>query len=178
VLFVNRDGVPAPTAEAITSLAIQNVWVVGGTDAVGESVLGRLPGAKRLATPAAVADEIKARGLPVNVVFVADESRPVDAAVAGAAVARLGGLLVLTPGGDPAAAEERIQQMGLSDQVDQIVVSKSESGSNIPWVLIVLSAALAAAGLLLLLSAARKRQQTADASPVSAEASPERERRP
>ncbi|HEX2046916.1 MAG TPA: sialidase family protein [Acidimicrobiales bacterium] len=183
VLFVERDGVPAPTAEAFGTMAIQNTWVVGGPGSIGDTVLTQLPGAKRLGgadlagTSAAVADEVKARGLPVNVAFVADGSRPVDAAVAAAAVARLGGILVLTPGGDAGAAEELIQRMGLSDQVDQVVVSRSTSPSDIPWVLIVVSAALAAAGLLLLLSAARKRQQTADAPPVPVPTAPERERR-
>ena len=181
ILFVDRDGVPAPTAEAIRAAAIQTTWVVGGPGSVSESVVGQLPGARRLggpdvaATSAAVANEVRARGLPVNVVFLADESRPVDAAVAGAAVARLGGLLVLTPGGDTGTAEERIQRMGIADQVDQIVVGRSTSPSNIPWALIVLSALLAAAGIFLLGLAARKRERTGDAGPAPVTPAPQRE---
>ncbi len=99
-------------------------------------------------------------------VFLADESRPVDAAVTGAAVARLGGLLVLAPGGDTAAAEERIEQMGLAGQVDQIVVGRSTSPSDIPWALIVVSAVLAGAGVFLLALAARKRERTGGGQPA------------
>ena len=183
ILFVDHDGVPAPTADAVNTMSIQNTWVVGGTGSISDTVLAQLPGAKRLggadlaSTSVAVAGEVKARALPVNVVFVADESRPVDAAVAGAAVARLGGLLVLTPEGDTATAEQRINEMGLSDQVDQIVVSESTSPSNVPWALIVVSAALAAAGVLLLALAARKRRRVGDAPAVPMAPRPEPDRR-
>ncbi|MDP1805550.1 MAG: cell wall-binding repeat-containing protein, partial [Acidimicrobiales bacterium] len=63
VLFVDRDGVPAPTAEAFTAMGIQNTWVIGGPEAVADSAtMARLPGAKRLggagmeATTAAVVE--------------------------------------------------------------------------------------------------------------------------
>jgi hypothetical protein len=187
VLFVDRDGVPAPSAETFNAMNIQNTWVIGGPASIADSAMTRLPGAKRLggadmaATSAAVIDELKARGMPMNVVYVADDSRPVDAAVGAAAVARLGGILLLTPGGDAGAAEERISQLGLSDQVDQIVVGESASESNIPWALIGVSALFAAAGIFLLDRAARKsRQRTGDAPPVTAPSTPrpEPERRP
>jgi hypothetical protein len=104
---------------------------------------------------------------------VADESRPVDAAVGAAAVARLGGFLLLTPGGDASAAEERINQLGLSGQVDRIVVGESASSSNVPWALIVVSGIFAAAGIFLLDRASRKnRQRIADAPPTSAPVAP------
>jgi len=173
VLFVDRDGVPAPTADAFSAMAIQNTWVIGGPESIAESALGRLPGAKRLggadtaATSAAVVNEFKSRGLPVSVAYVADESRPVDAAVAAAAVARQGGILLLTPGGDPGAAEEQIQALGIADQVDQLVVAESTSPSNIPWPLIIVSAIFAAAGIVLLDRASRKnRDRKAEAPPV------------
>ncbi len=178
IVFVDRDAVPAPTAEAITATSTQNTWVVGGPESVADSVLGRLPGAKRLggadiaATSAAVINEFKSRGLPVNVAYVADESRPVDAAIAGAAVARLGGFLLLTPGGDTDAAEEQITALGLSDQVDHLVVAESTSPSTIPWALIVVSALFAVAGIVLLDRAARKnRERKAEAPAVVTPAS-------
>jgi hypothetical protein len=172
VLFVDRDGVPAATADAFTSMNIQNTWVIGGPDAIADSALTRLPGAKRLggadmaATSAAVINEVKSRGLPVNVAYVADESRPVDAAVAAAAIARTGGVLLLTPGGDTGAAEEQIKALGLSDQVDQIVVAQSTSPTKVPWALIAVFAVLAAAGIVLLERASRKNRDNKGRAPA------------
>ena len=181
VLFVDRDGVPAPTAEAFTGMNIQNTWVIGGPEAIADSALTRLPGAKRLgggdmaATSAAVVKGVQSRGLPVNVAFVADEDRPVDAAVAAAAVSRLGGFLLLTPGGDTAAAEEQINAMGLGGQVDQLVKAESTSPSGIPWALIAVSAVLAGAGIVLLDRAARK-NRSRGAAPAHVEPAPRKER--
>ena len=175
MLFVDRDGVPAPTAEALTSMAIQNTWVIGGPEAIADSAMTRLPGAKRLggadtaATSAAVIKEFTSRGLPANIAFVADDSRPVDAAVAAAAVSRLGGILVLAPGGDSAAAEEQLRALGLNEQVDQLVVAESASPSSVPWALIAVSAVLAAVGIVLLDRASKKsRANKPQAPPVSA----------
>lgn len=172
VLFVDKDGVPAPTADAFNAMAIQNTWVIGGPESIAEGTLSKLPGAKRLggadtaATTAAVVKEFSSRGMPVNVAYVADESRPVDAAVAAAAVARLGGILVLTPGGGSGAAEGQIKAMGISDQVDQLVVARSASSSSIPWALIVIFALLAAAGIFLLDRASRKNRDRKSEAPA------------
>ena len=43
-------------------------------------------------------NEGEGRGPPINVAYVADDSRPVDAAAAAAAVARTGGIMLLSPG--------------------------------------------------------------------------------
>jgi len=123
------------------------------------------------ATSAAVINEVKSRGLPVNVAYVADESRPVDAAVAAAAVARTGGFLLLTPGGDTGAAEEQITAMGLSDQVDQLVMVESTSPGNVPWALIGVFAIFAIAGIVLLDRAARKNRERG-AAPAHVEPAP------
>ncbi len=162
VLFVDRDGVPAATADTFTSMNIQTTWVIGGPEAIADSALSRFPGAKRLggadvaATTAAVVKEIQSRGLPVSVAFVADESRPVDAAVASAAVARLGGILLLTPGADTGPAETQLSAMGIGDQVDQLVVAESSSPGNVPWALIAISAVFGAVGIFLIDRASRK----------------------
>jgi hypothetical protein len=164
VLFVDRDGVPAATADTFNAMNVQTTYVVGGPASVSDAVMAKLPGAKRLggadltATSVAVNNEIKARGLPFNVTYVADESRPVDAAVAAAAVARVGGIVVLTPGAGTAAAEKEIDQLGLTGAVDKIFVVKSASSSSPPWALIVISALLAAIGIFLLDRAARKKR--------------------
>jgi putative cell wall-binding protein len=187
VLFVDRDGVPAATADTFNSMAIQNTWVIGGTESISDAAMAKLPNAKRLggadaaATTVAVNNEVKARGLPLNVAFVVDEGRPVDAAVAAAAVARTGGLVLLTPGGDASAAEKRIGELGLSVDVDRIVVARSTSSSSPPWALIVLSVLLAAVGIVLLDRAARKKRANdtetasmrAGAAPAAAERSTE-----
>jgi hypothetical protein len=169
VLFVDRDGVPTPTAEASTGMNIQTTWVIGGPEAIADSALSRLPGAKRLggagtaATTAAVVNEIRSRGLPVSVAYIADESRPVDAAVAAAGIARSGGFLLLTPGGSTGAAEEQLNAMGLAGEVDQLVVAESTSPSNVPWALIAVFAVFAIAGIVLLDRAARKNRERAAA---------------
>ena len=169
ILFVDRDGVPAPTAEAFTAMNIQNTWVIGGPESIADSAMSRLPNAKRLggadtaATSAAVVNELKNRGLATNVAFVVDEDRPVDAAVAAAAVSRLGGFLLLSPGGGTGAAEEQISALGLEGQVDQLVVAESASSSNVPWALIAVFAVLAIAGIVLLDRAARKNRARAGA---------------
>jgi hypothetical protein len=152
-------------------MAIQNTWVVGGPASIADGAMSRLPGAKRLggadtaATSAAVVNELKGRGLPVSLAYVVDEGRPVDAAVAAAAVARLGGFLLPTPGGDTGVAEQQINALGIADQVDQLVVAESTSPSNIPWVLIAVSAVLAAAGIVLIDRAARKSRTTRAQAP-------------
>jgi hypothetical protein len=173
VLYVERDGVPAATADAFNSAAIQNTFVVGGPESVSDAAMARLPGAKRLggadlaATNAAVVNEVRSRGLPVNVVYVADEARPVDAAVAGAAAARAGGLLLLTPGADSGTAESRLNQLGLSSQVDRIVVAESTTSTSVPWALIVISGLLAAIGIVLLQRAATTRRRRGSATPAA-----------
>ena len=53
-----------------------------------------LGGADPAATGTAVTKEAAARNVPINVVYVADQARPVDAAVAATVAARNGGLLL------------------------------------------------------------------------------------
>ncbi|HEX3623768.1 MAG TPA: cell wall-binding repeat-containing protein [Acidimicrobiales bacterium] len=182
VLFVDKDGVPAATADTFNAMNIQTTYVIGGTDAISDAVMGKLPGAKRLggadtaATSVAVNNEVKARGLSVNIAYVADASRPVDAAVSAAAVARVGGMELLTPGADTAAADTEIGQLGLTGAVDKMVVVKSATSSSPPWALIVISALLAAVGIFLLDRASRKKRandtETAAMQAGTAPASP------
>ena len=164
VLYVDTDGLPAATADTLTAMAIRTTYVVGGPQAVSDAVMAKLPGAKRLGGPdvastvVAVNNEVKGRGLPMNIAYVVDDSRPVDAAVAAAAVARIGGMMLLSPGATTAAADKQIDQLGLTGAVDKVVVVKSASSTRPPWALIVASGLLAALGILLLGLAARRRQ--------------------
>ena len=103
ILYVGPNSVPSETQAALSSLDIDQTLVIGGTQAVSDSVLGQLPSARRLggadqyATSRAVVAESRARGLPGNIVYVADGSKPMDAALLGGVVARATGLLVLAP---------------------------------------------------------------------------------
>ena len=102
-LFVGANSIPAETQAALTSLNINTALVIGNSSVVSDGVLGQLPGAKRLggsdvyATSNAVAAESLSRGMPGNVVYVADGARPMDGALLGGVVARATGLLVLAP---------------------------------------------------------------------------------
>jgi len=142
VLFADRDSVPGATAQALTELAIPATLVIGGSGAVGDAVVARLPAPKRLAGPsvagtsAAVAAEAVARGLPANIVYVGDTDRPTDAAVLGAAVARLGGLMLLSPGADAFEAERAIDRLGLGPVVDRIVVARSAPPAGVGYRLV------------------------------------------
>jgi hypothetical protein len=154
VLFAARDAVPAVTSEALGSMKIGTTLVVGGTETISHAVQGTLPGAKRLggrdaeATSQAVEAEAVARGLPRNIVFAADGSRPVDAALMGATAARLGGMLQLRPGGK--ASAEALAG------VDRLFVTSTADDTEIPWPLIAASVLLALLGAGLLFAVPRR----------------------
>jgi hypothetical protein len=161
VLFTGRDAVPAVTSEAFASLKIGTTLVVGGPGTISDAVQGALPGPKRLggsdaeATSRAVEAEAVARGLPRNIVLVADDDRPVDAALLGATVARLGGLLQLRPGGKASG--------DLPAGVDRLFVTATANSTDVPWLLIVASVLLAMLGVGLLVAGRRKRTRDASA---------------
>ncbi|MDQ3895811.1 MAG: glycoside hydrolase [Actinomycetota bacterium] len=177
VLFVSKDGVPAATTDAIGALAIQKTYVVGGSASVDDAVMAKLPGATRLggadsaATSMAVAKEAAAQNVPVNVVYVADGARPIDAAIAATVAARDGGLLLLSPGAKTPAAEKQVDGLGLTSTVDRIVVVRSSTSTSVPWAVITVSVLLAVLGIGLLARAAGKRSQppTVAASTTTAE---------
>lgn len=164
VLFVTKDDVPAATADAISDLKIDKTYVVGGSGSVSDAVMAKLPGATRLggadaaATSMAVAKEAAARNVPVNVVYVADQSRPLDAAVAATVAARNGGLLLLSEGAETPAAEKQLDGLGLSPMVDRIVIVRSATpATSVPWPVIIGSILLAVVGVVLLARAKGKR---------------------
>jgi len=134
ILFTDRDAVPAATRAALTALNVTTTLVVGGPGSVSDAVAASLPGARRLggadaaAVSEAVVAESVARSLPTNIVVVADTEQPLDAALAGAALGRTGGLLLLAPGGDTAVAEQALVRRGLRPGVDRLVVARSLPG--------------------------------------------------
>ena len=134
VLFTERDSVPSATRSALAALNVTTTLVVGGPGLVSDAVAASLPGARRLggdgpaAVSEAVAAESVARGLPANIVFVADADQPLDGALVGAALARTGGVQLLAPGADSALAEQALVRLGLRSGVDRIVVGRSLPG--------------------------------------------------
>ncbi|MCS5715836.1 cell wall-binding repeat-containing protein [Herbiconiux sp. CPCC 205716] len=107
--------------------------VVVGSGRVGESSIGRVAGADRYGTAAAVSRETYARGVPVA--YVASGAAFPDALSGGAAAAKLGGPVLVTPSGVPevVAAEldrldpGRIVVLGGALAVGEAVVDALES---------------------------------------------------
>ncbi len=133
---------PDPTSQAIASLGVKKALIVGGTGAVDSAVqatlstmLGvgnvkRVGGADVNATSDAVFSEAKTRGLPVNVVYVADGARPIDGALLGAAVGRLNGGMLLTSSASTVTAETRLGGLGADAAVDRLVGVRGTGGSD------------------------------------------------
>lgn len=126
ILYVNSGSVPAPTAAALTSLNISRTLVIGDAAQVGNAVMAALPSPKRLggsdqyATSRAVIEESLSRGLPSNIVYVADGARPMDAALLGFAVGRSTGIMALTPGAASQTAAGTAASAGLTE-IDRLV---------------------------------------------------------
>jgi hypothetical protein len=136
---------PPPTTAAISTLGVKKVLIVGGSGSVNSSVetsldtmLGapnvtRLGGGDQYATSQAVANaSVNTFHLPDNVVYAADGTRPIDGAVLGAAVARLGGLMLLTPGASTDAAETALSTspLALDASTDRIVGAIGTGGTD------------------------------------------------
>jgi len=128
VLLVSRDAIPPETAAALRELAIPATYVIGGRQAISDTIAAQLPGPTRLggadaaATSQQTAREAARLGAPTNIVYVSSTTRPFDAAMLGAAVARAGGLMLLTKGANPAAATEQLRALGLAPGVDRLLV--------------------------------------------------------
>ncbi|MDP9403790.1 MAG: hypothetical protein M3P85_10810 [Actinomycetota bacterium] len=137
VLFVDQNGVPAATSAALQDLRIPRTLVVGSTGVISAEVAGQLPnptrvgGGDQFATSRALVGESLAWGLPKNMVYVADGNKPMQAALMGAAVSRLGGLLVLTPGGSGEAAEPVVNDLALRPHVDRLVASSLTGATTV-----------------------------------------------
>ena len=119
VLLVERDGVPAPTAEALERLDPAGITILGGPAAVSRRVatrvaqytdgrVDRLAGRHRYATAAAIVDEYVDPGVPVA--YVATGEGFADALAGGPAAAVAGGPMLLVRGDAiPAATRATLQ---------------------------------------------------------------------
>ncbi|MEO6121336.1 MAG: cell wall-binding repeat-containing protein, partial [Acidimicrobiales bacterium] len=131
VLFTDAGSLPATTLQGLESIGTTATLVIGGPGTISDSVLRQLPSALRVGgadlygTAVAVMLEGVSRGLPVDQVYVVDGARPIDGALAGAQVSRIGGSLLLAPGADAGAAAAALDRLGLRAQVDQLTVVRS-----------------------------------------------------
>ncbi|MFN2606417.1 MAG: sialidase family protein [Acidimicrobiales bacterium] len=136
VLFTQRDALPSATTEALAALSVRTTLVVGGVGSVGDAVLGKLPGARRLGgtdptlTSEAVAAEAVARDVPPDVVYVVDGERPAEMAATGAAVAQVGGIMLAEPSAGVAAARRSLGRLALTPRVDRLVVARADLGGT------------------------------------------------
>ncbi len=131
ILYVSTDAIPSETTAALGSLNINKTLVIGGTQSVSDTVMGklssdsrsptRLGGADQYATSKAVVAESKARGLPDNIAYVADGTKPMDAALLGAVAGQTTGLLMLAPGPLDSTAPAQASAFGLTG-LDRFVV--------------------------------------------------------
>lgn len=125
VLLTGANALPAATAQALKDLGITRTIVIGTNQFVNASVLTALPKPQRLggsnavATSRTVVAQSRRWGLPTNIVFSTNLTRRMDTAVMGAAVARIGGLLLLSPGGAP-EAQKVLDQLKLRTMVDRL----------------------------------------------------------
>ena len=135
VLFVDRDSVPAVTAETLGALGITETLVIGGEGAVSAGVEAQLAaqgrGPTRLGGPdvQSTSEEVATEGafrrahpnMATNIIFVAAQERPMDAAVLGASVARMGGTMLMVPDAELAAAQANDSDV----DVDRLVVVRA-----------------------------------------------------
>jgi putative cell wall-binding protein len=132
VLYVDGS-IPQVTLDALHTLNVNRVLVIGGRGVVSATVFKqlnagglnptRLGGPDQYATSRAVLRESIALGLPTNQVFVADGDKPMHPALLGYSSARIGGLLLLTPGASTAEARSELTAMGLNRKLDRLLAS-------------------------------------------------------
>jgi hypothetical protein len=129
VLLTDADTLPTATSDALKALGITRTLVVGSSKWVSDGVLAVLPkpqriaGSSTVATSRAIVEESRRWGVPTNVVFSTRATRRMDAAVMGATVGRINGLLLLSPKGAPEAARI-LGQMKIRTLVDHLVMAE------------------------------------------------------
>jgi hypothetical protein len=144
ILYVSQNSVPAETLAALDTLDIKDLIVVGNTDDVSAAVLSQLDalpkvtgavtrrgGATVYDTSKAIVLESANRGLPSNVVYLADGANPMDAALLGGYVARATGMLVLAPAPLYANAAGQVSDFGLTG-VDRLILLGPPSAAVTP----------------------------------------------
>ena len=138
ILYANAGSVPVATTAALAALDIDDVLVVGGTDDISSATAAtlvpdteRLGGADQYATSRAVVQESLQRGLPSNIVYVANGGRPMDAALLGFAVGRSTGIMALSPASVSQTAPATASAADLTG-IDRFVVVEASAPSAPP----------------------------------------------
>ena len=143
ILYVGKDSIPAATTNVIAELDIDRALVIGNANQVSDAVLNQLNGilaqdAKRLggadqyATSKAVVQESIDRGLPTNLMYLADGSKPVDGALLGPVVGRVTGLMGLSQAPLSSSAAGTAAGMGLSSLLDRMVLLQGAAAAPGP----------------------------------------------
>lgn len=131
ILLVVADRLPDATADALDDLGPTTATIIGGEAAVSTEVeqairatgidVGRVSGPDRYATSVAVADVGVAAGMDPTRLWVATGLNWPDALVAGSAVARDGGVMLLahgrSPSGSPAALDWLTPRAGTAQRL-------------------------------------------------------------
>ncbi|MDP1848109.1 MAG: cell wall-binding repeat-containing protein [Solirubrobacteraceae bacterium] len=135
VLFTGANALPTVTAEALKALNIPRTIVIGSSRYVSSSVTAALPSPQRLSgsTPTRTSRLVVAQsrrwGLPENLFFATDFRRKMDAAVLGAAGARIGGMHILSPHGATDAAEV-VNELKMRSTTDHLVMVGSSASAG------------------------------------------------
>ena len=132
ILLATRDRLPDPTGAAITDRGITHVEVIGGAAAVSDEVMalaeaaagsaGRTFGASRYETSAAVAQLGVDAGAHPGVVWFATGLNFPDALVAGPAVARAGGVMLLVHGKRVGGSEVTVAWLDANTPIESVTL--------------------------------------------------------
>jgi len=137
ILYVSANGIPQATNDALTALNIDKTLIVGGPSQVSESLRDqgippgtRLGGSNQYETSKDVVTESLARGLPGNVVYAADGTKPMDAALLGSVAGRATGVMMLARAPVSSAAPSQASAFGLSSVDRFILVDTTVTGPS------------------------------------------------
>lgn len=130
VLFTENGTVSQATRDTIANLDVNRALVIGGSQVVSDAAAGglgaveaeRIGGADQYATSRAVVAESIERGLPTNLMYVADGTRPIDAALLGSTVGRVTALMALAPPPLSSTAPGVAAGTGLSSRLDRMIL--------------------------------------------------------
>jgi putative cell wall-binding protein len=118
ILYVTRDTLPAETAAALTELGIARTLVIGDANAVSDAVMGQLPSPQRVAgadvyaTSSALVTPARQRGVPDNVTYITDGTDPIETALLGAPLGRIGAMELVAKGKPAAVAGTAMRLIG------------------------------------------------------------------
>ena len=141
ILFTENGQNPAANNTALGNADVGEVLVIGGPDDVSEAARNSLPagtasrrlgGADQYATSQAVVAESVQRGLPTNLMYVADGTRPIDAALLGSTVGRVTALMALSRPPLSSTAAGTAAAAGLQPHLDRLILLQPVAAGGTP----------------------------------------------